>query len=99
MSRTRIPSALLIIVVSISILALTSFVVGQTGDSLNVVPIEATVVATGIPGARAITQVGTFQFGGPFHDNPALSPATGPGQILDRQRLLVASLSNFGATL
>jgi mono/diheme cytochrome c family protein len=99
MSRTRIPSALLIIVVSISILALTSFVVGQTGDSLNVVPIEATVVATGIPGAGAITQVGTFQFGGPFHDNPALSPATGPGQILDRQRLLVASSSNFGATL
>src|SRR6476646_4794146 len=99
MSGTRIQSVFLFLVASISILALTVFVAGQTGNSLNVVPIEATVVATGIPGAGAITQVGTFHLGGPFHDNPALSPATGPGQILDRPRLLVASSSNFGAPL
>jgi len=80
MSRTCV---LHFIVASISILTLTAFLAGQSGNSLKVVPIEATVVARGIPGAGAITR----------------SPATGPGQILDRQRLLVASSSNFGAPL
>jgi hypothetical protein len=63
----------------------------------DIVPLSAQVVATGIPGAGAICQIGTFHLGGPFHDNPALSPATLPGQILDGRRLLVASSSNFGA--
>src|SRR6266571_3022702 len=65
----------------------------------EVEPLAAQVVATGIPGAGAICQIGTFHLGGPFHDNPALSPATAPGQILDGKRLLVASTSNFGAPL
>ena len=65
----------------------------------DVVPLNAQIVATGIPGAGAICQIGTFHLGGPFHDNAAFSPFTGPGEILDGRRLLVASSSNFGAPL
>jgi Di-haem oxidoreductase, putative peroxidase len=60
-------------------------------------PILATVVATGIPGAGAIAQVGTFHKAGPFAPGGALEAATHP--VLDRTRLLVASSSNFGAPL
>jgi hypothetical protein len=59
--------------------------------------IQAVVVATGIPGAGAITQIGTFHKGGPFAG--AFAPFTEPGRILDRRRLFVASSSNFGAPL
>jgi hypothetical protein len=62
-------------------------------------PLRAQVVATGIPGAGAITQVGTFHRGGPFHDKAPFAALTAPGMILDPQRLLVASASSFGATL
>jgi Di-haem oxidoreductase, putative peroxidase len=62
-------------------------------------PIRATVVASGIPGAGAITQVGTFHRGGPFHDKAVFAALTAPGMILDPQRLLVASSSSFEATL
>ena len=61
--------------------------------------VQAEVVATGIPGAGAIAQIGTFQAGGPFHENPVLAANTQPGKVLDRTRLLVASSSNFGAPL
>ena len=60
-------------------------------------PLTATVVASGIPGAGAITQVGTFHKGGPFAPGGALAAASHP--VLDRTRLLVASTSNFGAPL
>src|SRR5262245_62562941 len=61
------------------------------------VPLTATVVAMGIPGAGAITQAGTFHKGGPFAPGGALAAASHP--VLDRTRLLVASTSNFGAHL
>jgi hypothetical protein len=64
-----------------------------------VVPLRAQVVARGIPGAGAITQVGTFHAGGPFHDKAAFAAFTAPGMVLDPNRLLVASASNFGAPL
>jgi hypothetical protein len=60
-------------------------------------PLQAVVVATGIPGAGAVTQVGTFHKGGPFAPGGALNAASHP--VLDRTRLLVASTSNFGAPL
>ena len=60
-------------------------------------PLHATVVATGIPGAGAIAQVGVFHKGGPFA--AGFAPFTQPGRILDRARLFVASTSNFGAPL
>jgi hypothetical protein len=60
-------------------------------------PLSATVVAAGIPGAGAVAQVGVFHKGGPFA--AAFAPFTQPGRILDRTRLFVASTSNFGAPL
>jgi len=67
--------------------------------NLRVERAQAQVVATGIPGAGAICQIGTFHLGGPLRDNPAFSPFTTSGQILESKRLLVASASNFGAPL
>jgi hypothetical protein len=68
-------------------------------DDAHVVSVEADVVATGIPGAGAIAQVGTFHKGGPFHDRADFAAFTQPGRVLDRTRLFVASSSNFGAPL
>lgn len=62
-------------------------------------PLVGRLVAVGIPGAAAVSPVGTFLPGGPFHDIPAFAAATRPGQILDPQRLLVTSDANFGAPL
>ena len=60
-------------------------------------PLYGHVIASGIPGAAAITQVGQFLAGGPIHDKPALAALTQPGRVLDPTRLLVGSTSNFGA--
>jgi hypothetical protein len=59
--------------------------------------IDGRVVAVGIPGASALSPVGTFLPGGPIHDNPVLAAFTQPGRVLDPSRLLVGSSSNFGA--
>jgi hypothetical protein len=59
--------------------------------------IEGRVIALGIPGASAVSGVGTFLPGGPIHDNPALAAFTQPGRVLDPTRILVGSRSNFGA--
>ncbi len=65
----------------------------------SVLVVRAEVVARGIPGAGAITEVGTFHRGGPIHDRPAFAALTAPGMMLDARRLLVASTSNFAAPL
>jgi hypothetical protein len=57
------------------------------------------IVALGIPGASAISPVGTFLAGGPIHDNPLLAAYTQSGRILDPARILVGSRSNFDAPL
>src|SRR5262249_27217860 len=57
------------------------------------------LVAVGIPGAGALSPVGTFHPGGPIHDKPTFAAFTKPGAVLDPARLLVASASNFGAPL
>ena len=61
--------------------------------------VHARVVAQGIPGAGAITQIGTFHRGSPFHDKAPFAALTAPGMILDGKRLFVGSSSSFGATL
>jgi hypothetical protein len=69
--------------------------------------IDARVVAMNIPGASAISQVGTFLNVPPPHPpgacaNPIPSkfPAyIQPGAVLDPNRILVGSRSNFGAPL
>ena len=59
--------------------------------------LTARVVAAGIPGVAGIRQVGRFHAGGPIPGNPEFLMQTRPGRILDPERLLVASGSNFGA--
>jgi hypothetical protein len=61
--------------------------------------LQGRIVAVGIPGASAISPVGTFLPGGPIHDKPALHAFTQPGQVLDPVRILVGSSSNFGEPL
>src|SRR5579885_1494447 len=68
-------------------------------DGQHVEPIAAETVARGLPGAGAILQVGTFQAGGPFHDNASFLTFTQTGAVLSHDRVLVASTSNFGAPL
>src|SRR5262245_16883399 len=79
-------------------LLLTTAASSESPDR-DATPLHARVVASGIPGAGAVAQVGTFHKGGPFRDNPVFAAFTQPGQVLDRTRLLVASTSNFGAPL
>ena len=75
-----------------------------------VLGVDARVVATNIPGASAIAQVGTFIDGGTLTSgdqtcaNPSpiptkFLPYVQPGKILDPTRLLVGSASSFGASL
>lgn len=61
--------------------------------------LDARLIATGIPGAGAVAEVGDFLRGSPLHDNAAFTPFTQPGQVLDPKRVLVASTSNFGAPI
>ena len=59
--------------------------------------IDGRLVVTGIPGASAVAPIGSFLPGGPIHDKPELAAFTQPGRVLDPNRFLVASQSNFGA--
>jgi mono/diheme cytochrome c family protein len=61
--------------------------------------LKARVIATGIPGAGAVTEVGDFLTGSPLHDKAAFVPFTASGRVLAPARVLVASTSNFGAPL
>lgn len=71
--------------------------VAPTGAGIVPVRLSARVLATGIPGAGALSAVGTFHPGGPMHDKRDFAATTRAGEILDPTRLLVASTSNFGA--
>jgi len=59
--------------------------------------LQARIVAVGIPGAAGISPVGTFHAGGPIHDKPDFAAYTAGGRVLDAERILVTSSSNFGA--
>jgi hypothetical protein len=83
----------------LSVLGATAGSGGHDDDDDGFPSLPARVIATGIPGAGAIAQVGTFHKGGPFNDNAAFRAFTEPGRVLDRTRLFVASTSNFGAPL
>ena len=61
--------------------------------------LPARVVAVGIPGVAAVSPVGAFHAGGPIRDKPEFAAFTQPGRILDPNRVLVTSTSNFGAPL
>ncbi len=68
-------------------------------DSAPPPVLNARIVATGLPGAAAVSQVGYFHPGGPIRDKPAFAATTEPGQILAPDRVLVATISNYGAPL
>jgi hypothetical protein len=73
---------------------------GDAARSQAVDPIKARVIATGIPGASAISQVGTFlnNSAACARPIPTLFPSyIQPGAVLDPKRILVGSVSNFGA--
>jgi hypothetical protein len=59
--------------------------------------LTARIVAVGIPGASAVSPVGTFHAGGPIHDKSTFAAYTEAGKVLDPARILVTSSSNFGA--
>jgi hypothetical protein len=66
-------------------------------DHRRVATLDGRLLAVGIPGAGALSQVGSFLPGGPIHDTPALAALTAPGRVLDPSRILVGGTSNFGA--
>jgi len=93
------------------IMALAAGIVVVDGDAAwqaaraqAIAAINARVIATDIPGASAISQVGTF-LNNPVppacaHPIPTLFPTyIKPGAVLDPNRILVGSQSNFGAPL
>jgi hypothetical protein len=92
------------------IMALAAGIVVVDGDAAwqaaRAEPITGTngrVIAVDIPGASAISQVGTFLNNPPpacSRPIPTLFPSyIQPGAVLDPNRLLVGSRSNFGAPL
>ncbi len=94
-----------------SIIALAAGMAVVDGDAMwqaaraqAIADIDARVIAVNIPGASAISQVGTF-LNNPVppacaHPIPTLFPAyIQPGAVLDPNRILVGSRSNFGAPL
>src|SRR5277367_6469860 len=90
--RSRL-NVLLVIAVAIGLSALCNLVIGKAEEHEE--SLRARIIAVGIPGASAISPVGTFLPGGPIHDNPAFAAYTPPGQVLDPARILVGSRSNF----
>jgi hypothetical protein len=97
MKRRSKLNVLLIIAVAAGLSALCNLVIAKEED--NQESLRGRIIAVGIPGASAISPVGTFLPGGPIHDNPAFAAYTQPGRILDPARILVGSRSNFGAPL
>src|SRR5262245_52988303 len=106
MKTFRNPIALTSSFVTAALLAIGSWILlsaeqkggnSPYGDRQGV--LHARVIATGIPGAGAVSEVGDFLRGSPLHDNAALVAYTQPGKVLDPKRVLVASTSNFGAPM
>jgi len=80
----------------------------QAARAQTIANINARVIAINIPGASAISQVGTFLPGPPTpfgqctlpHPIPTLFPSyIQPGAVLDPNRIPVGSSSNFGTPL
>ena len=59
--------------------------------------LDARIIAVGVPGAGAVSNVGAFHEGGPIRDKPKFKSFTEAGRVLAPDRILVASSSNFGA--
>jgi hypothetical protein len=96
-------------IVATGIAVLASETAWRDARAAAIAGIDARVVATNIPGASAISQVGTFLSGGTLMPgncaNPSPIPTNFPGYttlreaVLYPDRILVGSTSNFGAPL
>jgi hypothetical protein len=95
MKRFDMQNALVLIAAVIGLAAVGSLDIVRAEGKEQ--PLRGRIIAVGIPGASAISAVGTFLAGGPIHDDPAFAAYTQSGRILDPVRLLVGSRSNFGA--
>lgn len=94
-----IEERLLLAVTPIWLLAIIGKIVLGAQEVDDGQSLSGRIVAVGIPGASAVSAVGTFLRGGPLHDKPALAAFTQPGRVLDPARILVGSTSNFGGPL
>src|SRR5581483_683812 len=93
------------------IVALATTIAGISADAARhaaladkIADVDARVVATGIPGASALAQVGTFLNVAPPLACANPIPTKFPsfilaGAVLDPKRILIGSRSNFGAPL
>jgi len=82
-----------------AILAIGGLYLGKADEHPTKQQLRGRIVAMAIPGASAISAVGTFLPGGPIHDKPTFAAYTLPGRVLDPSRILVGSTSNFGEPL
>ncbi len=99
MERLRWRNVFVLTAALAAIATLGNLDIGRAEDENENKSLKGRIVATGIPGASAISAVGTFLPGGPIHDRPAFAAYTQPGRVLDPVRILVGSTSNFGAPL
>jgi hypothetical protein len=99
MMRRSIRRVFVAAAAAVAMMTLGVWGIGAADDEDDAGSLEGRVVAIGIPGASAISPVGTFLAGGPIHDKPAFAALTQPGQVLDPERILVGSTSNFGEPL
>jgi hypothetical protein len=92
-SRRRAVAAL----VTAGLAALGGAGVSSAHDGKGAPSINGRVIASAIPGASAVSPVGTFLPGSPIHSVPELAALTQPGRVADPTRIVVGSRSNFGA--
>src|SRR5947207_13532427 len=95
-------SAIVVALVLATALAVDAFAAPREDRAQEIPNIDARVVAENIPGASALAQVGTFLNVPPpgACANPIpnrFSSYIQPGAVLDSNRVLVGSTSNFGA--
>lgn len=87
----------MVLVILVSLAMLGGLQVRAAAQGIPV--LTGRLVAVGIPGVGAVSAVGTFHPGGPIYDKPTFRAFTQPGAILDPERILVTSTSNFGSPL
>jgi hypothetical protein len=101
--RRRIPQLLMAAGALPLLVGLASFAASAQDKPDAALPtsieLSARVVASRIPGAHGISQVGRFHTGGPLVANPEFLLSSQPGRVLDPERILVATDLDGGAIL
>ena len=98
-------SGLAILVLAAGIAVAASLAAPRAATAQGIPKIDANVVAVNIPGASALAQIGTFlnstqgACGGSPIATTSFSAYTKTGAVLDPNRIMVGSTSNFGAPL